>query len=295
MDDTKAILNLGDLSKPATVLIQKISEAVGGIFKPYQIKRIAKAKAEASKIEAQTEIEISEIQQRAFLRFLNEETRKQINIEEITAKAIPKLENKSKPENIEEDWLANFFEKCRIISNEEMQNLWSRILAGEANEPGSYSKRTIDFISVLDKTEAELFSKLCSFGWLIGNITPIIFDVKDEIYSKNGLTYSDLKNLDSLGLISFESLIGFKKMGFPKKAIIFYYGTPIELEFKKEKDNELEIGKVLLTKLGQELAPISNSIRNDDFVDYALKKIFEEGVVVSSPLHKVPFNAERDL
>ena len=43
MGSNNSIVNLGDLSKPATVLIEKISDAIGGIFKPYQIKRIAKA------------------------------------------------------------------------------------------------------------------------------------------------------------------------------------------------------------------------------------------------------------
>ncbi len=31
------LAKLGDLTKPATVLIEKISDAVGGVFKPYQI------------------------------------------------------------------------------------------------------------------------------------------------------------------------------------------------------------------------------------------------------------------
>ena len=30
-----SLINLGELSKPATVLIEKISDAVGGVFKPY--------------------------------------------------------------------------------------------------------------------------------------------------------------------------------------------------------------------------------------------------------------------
>jgi hypothetical protein len=29
-----SLINLGELSKPATVLVEKISEAVGGVFKP---------------------------------------------------------------------------------------------------------------------------------------------------------------------------------------------------------------------------------------------------------------------
>jgi len=34
--------DVAGLSKPADTLIKKVSKAVGGIFAPYQIKRIAK-------------------------------------------------------------------------------------------------------------------------------------------------------------------------------------------------------------------------------------------------------------
>ena len=38
---------MGALSKPADTLIKKISKAVGGVFAPGQIRRLAKAQAEA--------------------------------------------------------------------------------------------------------------------------------------------------------------------------------------------------------------------------------------------------------
>ena len=37
----------GDIWKPATVLIEKKSDSIGGSFKPDQIRRVAKAEAEA--------------------------------------------------------------------------------------------------------------------------------------------------------------------------------------------------------------------------------------------------------
>jgi hypothetical protein len=49
MDDMNSLVNLGDLTKPATVLVEKISDAICGAFLPYQIKRVAKAEAEAEK------------------------------------------------------------------------------------------------------------------------------------------------------------------------------------------------------------------------------------------------------
>jgi hypothetical protein len=52
MDPSNSLINLGDLSKPANTLVEKISDAIGGIFRPYQIRRIAQAEAEADKIRA---------------------------------------------------------------------------------------------------------------------------------------------------------------------------------------------------------------------------------------------------
>jgi hypothetical protein len=43
MIDWNALNNLGDISKPATTLIEKISNAAGIIYLPTHIKRVAKA------------------------------------------------------------------------------------------------------------------------------------------------------------------------------------------------------------------------------------------------------------
>ena len=115
-DQNNSLVNLGNLAEPAKVLIEKVSDAVGGVFKPYQIKRVAKAEAEAEIIKANAQIEISELQQRALNRFLLEEATKQENIESITKKAIPQLEEGADPAKIERDWMVDFFDKSRIVS-----------------------------------------------------------------------------------------------------------------------------------------------------------------------------------
>jgi len=145
------LANLGELTKPATVLIEKISDAVGGIFKPYQIVRVAKAEAEAGRIQADARIQITDLHRRAMHRFLEEEAKKQSNIEAVTRKALPLLSEGSCPQNVEDDWITNFFDKSRIVSDEDMQRLWSGVLAGEANNPGTFSKRTVNLLADLDK------------------------------------------------------------------------------------------------------------------------------------------------
>src|SRR4051812_15955737 len=93
-----SLVNLGEITKPADTLIKKVSKAVGGVFAPYQIKRLAKAEAEAAIIKAKSDIEITDLHRRAMHRFLDEEARNQKNIEDITAQALPELEDKSDPD-----------------------------------------------------------------------------------------------------------------------------------------------------------------------------------------------------
>lgn len=274
-----SLVNFGKLSKPATVLIEKISDAVGGVFKPGQIVRIAKAEAEAEKIRADSEIVVQDIHRRAMHRFLEEEAKKQKNIEDITLKALPNLNDDAKSENVENDWITNFFDKCRLISDSEVQGLWSRVLSGEANSPGSYSKRTVNFLSSLDKNDAGLFTKLCKFAWMIDEIVTLIYDDQDDIYNKHGINFESLSHLESIGLIQFGNIAGFQRLGFPKKVTLLYYDQPVLLEFKKESDNELEIGKVMLTKIGQEFAPICGSSPNQEFYEYIYDKWKKEGLI----------------
>ena len=204
------LAKLGDLTKPATILIEKISDAVGGIFKPFQIVRVAKAEAEASRVQAESQIQVTDLHRRAMYRFLEEEAKKQSNIEAITQNALPLLEDKSAPQNVADDWITNFFDKSRIVSDGDMQKLWSRVLAGEANAPGAFAKRTVNLLADLDKIDAELFTKLCGFVWQIEGFVPLVFDAQNELYNRSGINFNSLTHLESLGLIKYEDIPEFR-------------------------------------------------------------------------------------
>lgn len=267
-DKSTSLVNLGDLSKPANTLIEKVSSAIGGIFEPWQIKRVAKAEAEAGLIRAKMEIEITDLHRRAMHRFVEEEANRQENMEEITRKSLPHLAEESNPENMENDWVTNFFDKSRIVSDEEMQSIWAQVLAGEANAPGSFSKRTVNLLGDLDKRDAELFQTLCRFGWNFGNLTPLVFDTQDKIYNDLGINFGSLSHLDSLGLIQFSGVSGFNMQRLPKNFAVSYCGQVLPLVMSKETDNTLSIGKVLLTQAGHELARVVKVPGVDGFYDY---------------------------
>lgn len=268
MSEGNSLINFGDLSRPATVLIERISDAVGTLFEPHQIQRVAKAEAEANKIKALSDIEVTDIQQRAIARMIHEEGKKQENIESITAQAAQQVNNEAEPEMIEKDWISHFFEKCRSVSDKEMQSLWSRLLAGEANKAGSFSKRTIELISTLDKSDAHIFTSLCSFSIFTGIAYPIVFDHNAEIYVKGGVGFSQLSHLEYIGLIKFNMLQGFVFQKLPKNPTFNYFGTPITFTLPKDNDNELNMGKVMLTQAGRQLAPVCGAQMNEKFLPY---------------------------
>lgn len=283
MDSGNALINLGELSKPATVLIEKISGAIGTLYQPHQIRKIARAEADASRIRALVEVEITEIQHRGLVRMIEAEGKKQENIEAISSGAVENLSPNARPEQIEDDWLSNFFEKCKLVSNESMQSLWSKILAGEANSPGTFSKRTVELVSTLEKKDADLFTRLCGFGWTMGQVTPLIFDPAKEIYKEQGITFTDLTHLDSLGLIRFESVTGFELSFNSNLAMVVYYGSPITLNLAQKANQKIKIGQVLLSNTGRELAPICGSKRVDGFLEYVVKEWGNDKVFASSP------------
>ena len=271
-DSSISVFNLGPFAKPADTLIKKVSEAIGGVFAPHQITRLAKADAEAMVIRAQAEIQVTDLHRRAMHRFVEEEAQRQNNIEEITNKAIPLLQETTDASKMQTDWVTNFFDKSRIVSDQEMQELWARVLAGEANTPGTFSKRTVNFLSDLDKNDAVLFQSLCSFGWFVGSFTPLIFDCQDKIYNDKGLNFAALTHLDSIGLIRFDSIAGFNRIQLPKRFITYYCGQPLAMEFPNEKDNILSIGQVILTNLGKELINVSKVPGVAGYYDYVKEK-----------------------
>ena len=262
------LMNVGDLAKPIDTLIKKISKGTGILYEPRRIRNVVKAEADAARIKTKSEIEIADLHRRAEQRRLEEDVRHQKNIEDIIDKAEPHLNENANPKNMEDDWIANFFDKCRIVSDSDMQSLWARVLAGEANAPGTYSKRTVNFVSELDKNDAHLFTKLCGFCWNIGYIVPLVFNFDAEIYNKNGIDFDALRHLEGIGLIQWVPSGHFGEDKLSRIINACYYDKSLRLDVSSGHYHYLEIGKILLTKIGEELAPICGSHPVESFYEY---------------------------
>ena len=270
MSDNSPI-NLGDLTKPVNTLVEKVSNAVGILYEPRRIRKAAEAEVDAAITKAQAEIEITDFQRRAAQRRIVEDMRHQKHMEDIIDKAIPHVDENAAPENMDDDWITNLFEKCRIVSDAEMQSLWARVLATEANTPGTLSKRTVNFLSDFDKNDAELFTAFCGFCWEVETITPLVVDFNAEIYNKHGIYFDTLNHLDAIGVIRFDSSsLRLKKV--PR--VMSYYGKRLDLIIPEGIiDAGFYIGYALLTPIGQELFLICGSQPVDGFYEYVKEQL----------------------
>jgi hypothetical protein len=254
------------------------------LYRPHRIVREARAEGEAEKIKALAGVEITEIQRRGVVRFIVQQGKQQANFESVVAQAIPDLEEDAKPDEIDNDWLTRFFEASKLISDKDMQSLWARLLAGEANKAGTFTKRTIEHVSNLEKRDAELFTTLCGFCCSVDQVLPLVYDSNNDIYKTNGLNFEKLTHLDDIGLVKFDSYGDFAFVSNLERVTVHYYGTYIVLSPATSEQNKIKVGKVLLTKVGQELAPISGSKPVDGFLDFAVNTWIDAGYVPFSPL-----------
>jgi len=283
-DDNKIVIfdtfDTSGLSKPANTLIEKISNAIGIIYEPTRIRRLARAEQYKRIRETETNIQI-----RAMDRKEVEEIRKQQNMESILFQATNGVSENADASKMNDDWIVNFFEQARNISDKQMQELWARLLAREANNPGSFSRRTVNLLNDLDKTDAELYEKLYSFCWCVDDKNiPLIFDIEADIYQNNGISLQNIHHLENIGLINTNTLADFKPtykdldnlsmIDFrtlaelkptEEKVTIQYFNQSLALEIPKKSKR---LKSIFWTKSGIELMSVCEGAPIDGFMEY---------------------------
>ncbi|WP_341365275.1 DUF2806 domain-containing protein [Thalassospira sp. SN3W] len=268
---------IGPWADPAKALIERVSDAIGGMLVPWQIERTAKAEANAKIISAKAELEVSSLRDRAERRKYHEAIIDQKNIESVVVRSLVYLNEDARPEKIHDDWIRIFLSKCKMYSDEDMQDLWSRILAGEANIASSFSRKTINLVSLLDEIEARYFAALCDFSIKVdygkGVYFPFVNSFDENIHLNAGLSFSVLKNLESLGLVHLSQVGGFRE-GLGKNELEFEYFEE-KIKYNTTKEKYFDAGIVKFSSVGLELRRVCDVGPVNGFVDY-FKENFEK-------------------
>ena len=105
-------------------------------------------------------------------------------------------------------WQKRWIEGAANVAadDEERRTWWSRLLAGEIQNPGSYSIRTLSIMDTLSPTEAHLFRKMCSCVWRDASERPVLIMPNASKGETWGMTFRQAKTLEETGLVSIPSL-----------------------------------------------------------------------------------------
>lgn len=252
----------------ATVFLKKLQEATGIIITRETPQRIAIN----TFIEEIKKSPYDPLMKAALISEAERITREYQNQNNIVAKAIPLLTKNTNLEEIDNDWFLAFMDKARLISEEDFQIIWAKILAEECNKPGSISKQLLMTLAQMDKVDAEVFVSVCNFSLKVqtDNETsyhPLIDLTKIKTYySKYNITFGKLRDLVALGLIDFEEYtdIGFS-LTEEKPILSIIYGE--KLIKCSAPCFKIGVGSVILKKTGKELLRIITQIPQPGFID----------------------------
>lgn len=218
--------------------------------------------------------------------------REQINLDKVSEAAAHQIQIDSAQSDgmrttpaetaqINDDWLNHFEKEASQISTEEMQLLFGRILAGEIQQPSSFSIKTVKLLGEFDSRVAALFRHLCSLSVSL-RANDTIFDARIVSINGNaasnslldhGLSFDQLNVLNEYGLIisDYNSYFDYGMCiadGNVLRGLPFTYqnrewGFTSSSDLPKEQ--KLQLHGVALSRSGRELLKIVDIEPNEKY------------------------------
>ena len=224
----------------------------------------------------------------------------------IVRKAIPQLGDEARPNLITDDWAANFRDKASTYSDPEMAELWAQLLAGQANSPGSYSRKTVNTLADMEPGDAHLFKSLSNFrlipltgifgeasdgqkmirGFKRRSISPklTVLNYKHPMYTDKGIDFLSLERLDWLGLIRFLSV----EYGEDRANDSFQAYEHSTGQLHLAYNGPLSFGCAEFTPAGAQLSELCVPLESPTgFIDYLTEVWRGEGVQVAHSISEV--------
>ena len=295
---------------PTSKLISTVSAGIGKMYEPRHKRKMADATAyeinaigEAMRNAADLPIvydqngvainseDFNRLMQRAGTRLVLQETIKQHNIESVIDNAYEILEKEEvcSEEPVDQGWINRFFDSVATVSDEDLQKLWGKVLAGEIKQPKSYSLRTLETLKNLSKQEAELFESIAP---LVTKMQGSFFLISDtKVLKKHGISYDNILCLDECGLINSDGMVSYNPQISVKDSVgIFTKTTILLLKGLKEALEKISIGVFGLTRAGQEIYSLLECDSNESYICDLAEEIEKNNRgKVSITLHQIYF------
>ncbi len=167
------------------------------------------------------------------------------------------------------DWFVRFYEAVGNISDEKMQDLWAKILAGKVVNQSSYSLKTIDTLRNISQKDADLFLKIYSHSFRT-MANDIFLPNNDDYLNTCNIQFIDVMRLSEQGLIFSDSTLSFN---FPltKEPKLLFKNSNLIMTISSEQENDMtaHLNHYPFTIVGKEIATlISSNSTDNDFIQY---------------------------
>lgn len=293
--------------EPTMKLLEMCSNAVGVVYEPrhmrkmadaeaYRIRQISGAISEADRLPiayengdiSMSSTNFEDFAQRAEFREKWQLLREQRNIENVVGNAYQELEGipKVDSEPVDDDWAYRFFDIAKGINAEEMQYIWGKILAGEVSRPGSFSTRTLETIRNMSREEAESFQKM--IPCIVTTGRDYFITSEKKIYEKFDIKYTDILRLDECGLMSSSGPLTLTRTVIKESGVLIFNDALVMITSgTPEKPTEVQCGIHTLTRAGRELYQILEHVPNENYFLAVAESIVNENTLEKAMIHKV--------
>ncbi len=173
---------------------------------------------------------------------------------------------------LDEDVFWNLIDHAKTISREDVQELIAKIIAGEYNEPGTYTMSTLQTIKSLGRNELDKLEKLGSLLvnkiMIPDNVFRLVPGYTDFIKSI-GISFTEFQTLQSLGLVHTNTAT--RKIENPDKKNfkVEYFDKAIFFKLQGDEAQTIEVpGFYSLTDVGIQLLQHLNPSVNDIYYEW---------------------------
>lgn len=191
--------------------------------------------------------------------------------------ALDKVKEDDKILTIDEDWISDFWEKAKNISNEETQNIWGSVLYFNFVN-GTCTKTLLNTLYLIEKRGIKDFDLIRKFTFQqaknpIRVYSCIYFIDESRMYRELGLHKYNIHYLSTIGLVEYDWN---HKFILPNQKVVLKYGNKI---IKIRSQERLEYGNVRLTSDASLLHNALQPVYNEEFFDFCVSKWKEKGEV----------------
>lgn len=179
-------------------------------------------------------------------------------------------------EPLSDDWMAFFKGKVDALGTDDVRVLFSKVLAGEVRQPGSFSKKTLSVLAELDQPTAQLFERFCNMTAVLADADFRIIEPPDgDGLEELGFPFSAIAALADAGLTGSEPSYG-SESDF-KQASFEIAGTKFNLT-AEGRTEDLELHGPSLSTSGRQLRSIVALKPDPAYIDKLTKALADKGL-----------------